>query len=386
MNLQALALSGSISSSIGNLTFLQRLHLSENLLYVHIPKEFGMLSNLLHLNLSFNLFEGLIPHTLSLEYNLLQGTIPEEIGILHKLKFLNLADNQIIGPVPNSLGNLSSLQIFSISENQFGGSIPTILSKNNFVGHVPQFFESLINLTELYLVFNNLPSSLELLRGLQKLDLSHNKLIGEIPTYLTNFSLEYLNLSFNLLEGEVPTIGIFSNASAFSVFGNKQLCGGIPELHLPTCFNQLTRKARSKLAVVILVVKYGMANQVSTRGDVYSFGILLLEIVTGRRPIDENFIESHGIQKYVQTTLPEQVMSIIDPKMFSLQGDEEVGNEIQHINNIRKHELECIIAMLNIGLLCSKELPLKRIQIGEASNELHAIKDIFSKAEQAQHN
>ena len=44
--------------------------------------------------------------------------------------------------------------------------------------------------------------------------------------------LLYLNLSFNNLVGEVPTDGVFRNASTILVIGNKNLCGGIPELQM----------------------------------------------------------------------------------------------------------------------------------------------------------
>lgn len=38
-----------------------------------------------------------------------------------------------------------------------------------------------------------------------------------------------------MLVGEVPQGGVFQNASALVVTGNKNLCGGISELHLPPC-------------------------------------------------------------------------------------------------------------------------------------------------------
>ncbi|KAF5799406.1 putative non-specific serine/threonine protein kinase [Helianthus annuus] len=64
-----------------------------------------------------------------------------------------------------------------------------------------------------------IPSSLNSLKGLVELDISHNNLSGQIPNFLELFELEYLNLPHNDFEGEVPTLGVFANESAFSIFG-----------------------------------------------------------------------------------------------------------------------------------------------------------------------
>ncbi|XP_010510177.2 PREDICTED: probable LRR receptor-like serine/threonine-protein kinase At3g47570 [Camelina sativa] len=77
------------------------------------------------------------------------------------------------------------------------------------------------------------------LKGLKRVDFSNNNLFGSIPAYLANFSsLVYLNLSNNNLVGSVPTEGNFRNASIVSVFGNKNLCGGIKEFKLKPCINE----------------------------------------------------------------------------------------------------------------------------------------------------
>ena len=82
----------------------------------------------------------------------------------------------------------------------------------------------------------NIPLSFSSLRGIQFLDLSCNNLSETIPKELENLSgLLSLNLSFNYLEGEVPSGGVFTNVSGISISGNKKLCGGIPQLHLPPC-------------------------------------------------------------------------------------------------------------------------------------------------------
>jgi hypothetical protein len=49
-------------------------------------------------------------------------------------------------------------------------------------------------------------------------------------------------LSFNNLYGEVPVRGVFSNVTAISFIGNNHLCGGIPQLKLPTCSRLLPKK------------------------------------------------------------------------------------------------------------------------------------------------
>lgn len=57
----------------------------------------------------------------------------------------------------------------------------------------------------------------------------HSKYLEKFPF------LQLLNLSLNNLEGEVPNKGVFKNSSAVSVIGNRNLCGGVPELKQSPC-------------------------------------------------------------------------------------------------------------------------------------------------------
>eukprot|EP00984_Skeletonema_dohrnii_P004582 scaffold1616_cov100-Skeletonema_dohrnii-CCMP3373.AAC.12 len=80
-------LSGRMSESIGNLTFIEVLDLSDNDMKGSIPEAIGLLSNLTYLRLSYNAFT---------------GAVPESFGELTKLQLLQLQSNRIT-EVPNML-------------------------------------------------------------------------------------------------------------------------------------------------------------------------------------------------------------------------------------------------------------------------------------------
>jgi hypothetical protein len=56
-----------------------------------------------------------------------------------------------------------------------------------------------------------------------------------------------------------------------------------------------------------------MGSEVLARGDVFSHGILLLELFTGKRPSDDMFKEGLDLHKFANATLPEQVVDVVDP-------------------------------------------------------------------------
>nr|XP_023872071.1 receptor kinase-like protein Xa21 [Quercus suber] len=276
LELQGHNLRGTIPPYIGNLTFLRAINLQNNSFYGEIPKEVGQLFRLRELNLTNNTLGGEIPTNLSncselrlirVSNNKLIGRIPMELGSLTKLISLRVSKNNFIGGIPSFLGNLSLLSIFSAAENDLEGNIPESninsldVSKNNFSGEIPTTIGNCLNLVYLGLHGNSfngtIPSSMASLKSLEYLDVSRNNLSGLIPKGLEKLSfLKYLNISFNNIEGEVPTRGVFRNVNMISVIGNNKLCGGIPQLQLPTC-HKVTKSRKSlasRLTITIVCV------------------------------------------------------------------------------------------------------------------------------------
>ncbi|OIV92502.1 hypothetical protein TanjilG_02265 [Lupinus angustifolius] len=227
---------GTIPSTFGKFQKMQKLELEGNKLSGQISPFIGNLSQLFFLHLGDNMLEGSVPPSLTkcqkLQYlnlcqNNLKGTIPLEVFSLFSLTSLNLSQNLLSGNLPGEVGKLKNIEEFDVSKNHLSGKI---------LGTIGEC----LSLEYLSLQGNSfhgiIPSSLASLKGLRGLDLSQNHFSGSIPEGLQHIStLEYLNVSFNMLDGEVPTEGIFRNASGFAVSGNRKLCAGISELHLPPC-------------------------------------------------------------------------------------------------------------------------------------------------------
>ncbi|VVA23038.1 PREDICTED: probable LRR receptor [Prunus dulcis] len=114
--------------------------------------------------------------------------------------------------------------------------------------------------------------------------------------------------------------------------------------------------------------EYGMGSEVSTNGEVYSFGILLLEMFVGKRPTDDMFNGDLNLRTFVKMAFPERVMEIADSTLF------EGG-----INERRVRKIEvCLNSIFRIGIECSAESPTDRLKnISDAAPQLHFIRDVL---------
>ncbi|CAN6333781.1 unnamed protein product [Urochloa humidicola] len=119
--------------------------------------------------------------------------------------------------------------------------------------------------------------------------------------------------------------------------------------------------------------EYGMGSRISPEGDVYSYGIILLEILTAKRPTDE-FKDDFTLHKYVEEGLT-QFSSILDPDLRNEIGGDYKSQSKEEGNEKEMHK--CILQLLNLGLLCSQESPKDRPNIKDVYGKMVAIKDHF---------
>ncbi|XP_060671444.1 probable LRR receptor-like serine/threonine-protein kinase At3g47570 [Ziziphus jujuba] len=119
--------------------------------------------------------------------------------------------------------------------------------------------------------------------------------------------------------------------------------------------------------------EYVMGSKVSTLGDVYSYGILLLEMFTGKRPTDIMFRDGSNLRNFALAGLSNCVEEIVDAML--LQTENEGSNK----NNVNQDTHDCLVSVIKIGVACSAELQKERMVIADVVSELCHIKDRLHK-------
>nr|XP_043637880.1 probable LRR receptor-like serine/threonine-protein kinase At3g47570 [Erigeron canadensis] len=125
--------------------------------------------------------------------------------------------------------------------------------------------------------------------------------------------------------------------------------------------------------------EYGLGGEMTKEGDIYSFGILLLEMITGKKPTDDIFHEGLNLHDYVMIALPHRLMEIIEPTLLSTIEEEMEGANVNHEDEARQWERleESMILLAKVGLACSLEFPKGRMNSSKIIQELHHINGLF---------
>ncbi|WVZ54722.1 hypothetical protein U9M48_005480 [Paspalum notatum var. saurae] len=105
----------------------------------------------------------------------------------------------------------------------------------------------------------------------------------------------------------------------------------------------------------------GMGTAVCTEGDIFSYGVVLLEILTGRRPTDNSFHDARSLPSFVQMAYPDKLLEIMDPATPR--------------NGEERDMIDLYIAPISrLGLACCRDSPRQRMKMGDVVKELSDIK------------
>jgi serine/threonine protein kinase len=121
------------------------------------------------------------------------------------------------------------------------------------------------------------------------------------------------------------------------------------------------------LTEIVSSAEYGMGYKISTGCDVYSFSVLLLEMLTGIRPTDAMFTDGMSLHKLVSLAYPNGLCEVLDPYM-SQEGDHVFATQTLH---------SYLIPLVEVALLCSMELPKDRPGMGDVCAKIFEIREAF---------
>ncbi|KAG5244504.1 LRR receptor serine/threonine-protein kinase [Salix suchowensis] len=180
-------------------------------------------------------------------------------------------------------------------------------------------------------------------------------------------ALEYLHCGCRtpILHCDLKPSNVLLDVEMTGHVGDFGLARFFPEATNNLSFNQSnTNGVRGTIGYT--APEYGMGNAVSTSGDAFSYGILLLEMFTGKRPTDEIFKDSLNLHTYVKAAFPKQVREILDAVLVQeIEGETGGHSQVQ----------DCVVSVFEVGIACSAALPCERMDISEVTVELLAIKE-----------
>uniref|UniRef100_A0ACD5VK97 Uncharacterized protein n=1 Tax=Avena sativa TaxID=4498 RepID=A0ACD5VK97_AVESA len=425
-NLERLALGGDsfggqLPGSIVNLsTTLQKLYLVDSTMYGGIPADIGNLSGLKLLAIANTCMSGVIPENIGKLENLIElglynsgfsGHIPSSLGNLSQLNRLYAYNGNLEGTIPASLGELKHLFVLDLSTNRLNGSIPVykcvldneertlavkvfnldqskysksfeveceamkrmrhrclikIITSCSSVNHQGQEFKALVfefmpngNLDDWLHPKSQEPTTNNTLSLAQRLDIAVD--IVDAVEYLHNYC-QQLVIHCDLKPSNILLADDMS--ARVGDFGISRIIQENTSEGMQNSYSSIGIRG----SIGYVAPEYGEGFAVSPPGDIYSLGILLLEMFIGRRPTDDTFSNSLDLYKFAEDALPDRTLEIADPTLW-LHNEQD--------DNVTSRTQECLVSIFRLGISCSKQQSRDRTLTRDAAAEMHAIRDAY---------
>ncbi|KAB1670885.1 hypothetical protein, partial [Gossypium barbadense] len=244
---------------------------------------------------------------------------------------------------------------------------------------------------------------LKIITSCSSIDYQGNEFKALVFEFMPNGSLEswlheqhdqsrYLNFAQRLdiaidmanaidyLHHDCETMVVHCDLKPSNVLLDDDMVAHVADFGLAKLLSTVTSNIRSdqtsssviKGTIGYVAPEYGMGGSVSPEGDIYSYGIMLLEMITGRRPTCDLFHDGLSLHNFCKMALQEGLKEIFDVRLV-----EEIGvnkKRIRNKPNMESEIWECFVSFTKIGVSCSTEVATDRLRIRDAIIELHATK------------
>ncbi|CAM0878867.1 unnamed protein product [Alopecurus aequalis] len=120
----------------------------------------------------------------------------------------------------------------------------------------------------------------------------------------------------------------------------------------------------------------------SRKSDVFSFGIMLLEVFTRKRPTDPMFVGESTLRQWVYQAFPARLVDVVDEKL--VQGEEISYHQID-TDSSASASTTCkgniLLSIFELGLVCSSESPEQRLAMNDVAAKLKTIKKALERSQ-----
>ncbi|KAB2032388.1 hypothetical protein ES319_D05G369800v1 [Gossypium barbadense] len=125
---------------------------------------------------------------------------------------------------------------------------------------------------------------------------------------------------------------------------------------------EVMKQTMTLATIGYMAPEFGSAGIVSIKSDVYSYGIVLIETFTKKKPTDNVFVEEETIRHWMERSLPKGAIEIADVDLLRREDEYIIV------------KANCISSIMELALNCSAELPEERKDMKDVVVELKKIK------------